>query len=118
VHITGSNAYLLSGELATLLTGRYIETEVLPFSYTEYLDFLALNSQKSPKNESFADFLYHGGIPEAYNLLINSISNSLKSRNVKVDNETVINYLSHLSDALILYSVPRYDIKGKGLCDS
>jgi predicted AAA+ superfamily ATPase len=46
VYITGSNAYLLSGELATLLTGRYIETEILPFSYTEYLDYLALNPKK------------------------------------------------------------------------
>jgi len=46
VYITGSNAYLLSGELATLLTGRYIETEILPFSYAEYVNFLALNAQK------------------------------------------------------------------------
>jgi predicted AAA+ superfamily ATPase len=46
VYITGSNAYLLSGELATLLTGRYIETEILPFSYAEYLDYLALNPKK------------------------------------------------------------------------
>jgi predicted AAA+ superfamily ATPase len=50
VYITGSNAYLLSGELATLLTGRYIETEILPFSYAEYVDFLALNSQKVENN--------------------------------------------------------------------
>ncbi len=70
VYITGSNAYLLSGELATLLTGRYIETEVLPFSYTEYIDFLELNPTKSEtsidedngkfpkllKKESFGNF--------------------------------------------------------------
>ena len=41
-----SNAELLSGELATLLTGRYIETEVLPFSYAEYIEFLSMNPQR------------------------------------------------------------------------
>jgi predicted AAA+ superfamily ATPase len=55
VYITGSNAYLLSGELATLLTGRYIETEILPFSYAEYTDFLNSYSQKLQKNESFGN---------------------------------------------------------------
>jgi predicted AAA+ superfamily ATPase len=55
LYITGSNAYLLSGELATLLTGRYIETEILPFSYIEYIDFLTTNPQKLQETEPFAD---------------------------------------------------------------
>lgn len=40
VHITGSNAYLLSGELATLLSGRYIEIKMLPLSFKEYKEYL------------------------------------------------------------------------------
>ena len=38
IFITGSNSYLLSGELATKLTGRYIEFNILPLSFDEYLD--------------------------------------------------------------------------------
>jgi predicted AAA+ superfamily ATPase len=48
----------------------------------------------------------------------NSIANALKSSNVKIDNETVMNYTSYLNNAMLLYSVPRYDIKGKGLLQS
>jgi len=51
VYITGSNAHLLSGELATLLTGRYIETEILPFSYAEYQEFSTLFSENSQKTD-------------------------------------------------------------------
>lgn len=39
IYITGSNAYFLSGELATLLSGRYVTIEVLPLSFREYLQF-------------------------------------------------------------------------------
>ena len=39
IYITGSNAYMLSGELATLLSGRYVEIEMLPLSFKEYLEF-------------------------------------------------------------------------------
>ena len=54
VYITGSNAYLLSGELATLLTGRYIETSILPLQFSEYYEFIALKSPNLSKLESLA----------------------------------------------------------------
>lgn len=58
VYITGSNAYLLSSELATLLSGRYVEISMLPFSFREYVTVTGM-----PKEEAFAEFLKTGGIP-------------------------------------------------------
>jgi predicted AAA+ superfamily ATPase len=67
LYITGSNAYLLSGELATLLTGRYVETNILPLQFAEYYEFIGLNPPNSSKIESLADYIIEGGIPEYYN---------------------------------------------------
>lgn len=60
--ITGSNSTLLSGELATLLTGRTIEFEVLPFSFWELKEYLELNN-KSFSEDMFYDYLKWGGFP-------------------------------------------------------
>ena len=57
--ITGSNASLLSRELGTRLTGRYIQVELFPFSYSEYLVF----KKKKRGPNSFIDYLEHGGFP-------------------------------------------------------
>ncbi len=46
VYITGSNAYLLSGELATLLSGRYIEIRMLPLSFREYRDYFGIDGDE------------------------------------------------------------------------
>jgi len=62
VYITGSNAYLLSGELATLLSGRYIEIKMLPLSFQEYLNALEDNMTKS-RYEYFLDYMKNGGMP-------------------------------------------------------
>mgnify|MGYP002626905906 CR=1 FL=1 len=61
VYITGSNAYLLSGELATLLSGRYVEIKMLPLSFKEYLSAFD-NSDKS-RYEYFLDYMKNGGMP-------------------------------------------------------
>ena len=59
MYITGSNAYLLSGELATLLSGRYVEINMLPFSFREYCE----GKEGRDREALFADFLRYGALP-------------------------------------------------------
>ena len=61
VYITGSNAYLLSGELATLLSGRYIQIDMLPFSFKEYYE--ATKKSGKSKQELFDAYLRYGSFP-------------------------------------------------------
>lgn len=65
LYVTGSNAYLLSSELATLLTGRAFEINVLPFSFAEYLEY---TGKSANPDRAFADFMRTGGFPEAIGL--------------------------------------------------
>ena len=58
IYITGSNAYMLSSDLATLLTGRYVEIKMLPLSFTEFLDITALDTE-----QGLAEYLRDGGLP-------------------------------------------------------
>ena len=62
IFVTGSNSHLLSGELATLLTGRTVEFEILPFSYSEMHDYLILNGQMY-RDELIYDYIKWGGFP-------------------------------------------------------
>lgn len=61
VYITVSNAYLLSGELATLLSGRYVEIKMLPLSFKEYLS--AFDIKEKSRYEYFLDYMKNGGMP-------------------------------------------------------
>lgn len=61
IYITGSNANLLSSELATHLSGRYIEFHLYPLSYREYLDFKELPARTSPG--LFNEYIKYGGFP-------------------------------------------------------
>lgn len=66
IFITGSNSYLLSGELATKLTGRYIELEMFTLSFSEYLgmrEYLGL--PQKPESQIFQEYLTYGGFPKA-----------------------------------------------------
>lgn len=58
IYITGSNAYMLSGDLATLLTGRYVEISMLPLSFSEYMQL-----SNKDKESAFADYIKYGGLP-------------------------------------------------------
>ena len=59
IYITGSNAYLLSGELATLLSGRYVEINMLPLSFAEFCEM----KNGDDKEKLFAEYLKNGGLP-------------------------------------------------------
>ena len=65
IFLTGSNSYLLSGELMTKLTGRYIEIEMLPLNFYEYVDMKKFLNKKIDTNiyREFEEFIREGGFP-------------------------------------------------------
>ncbi|NOZ34233.1 MAG: ATP-binding protein [Chlorobi bacterium] len=67
IYCSGSNANLLSGELATFLSGRYIEFKIHPLSYSEFLEFQNLKNT----DENFNKYLKFGGLPYLKNLELN-----------------------------------------------
>jgi predicted AAA+ superfamily ATPase len=91
VYITGSNAYLLSGELGTLLTGRYISIHILPFSFKE---FLKTQNDISRLDLLFQKYMAGGGMPGIFDLpsdivsaYINDILSNIIQKDVLVRNK-------------------------------
>ena len=106
VYITGSNAYLLSGELATLLSGRYIEIEMLPLSFKEYCNYY--KNQKD-KKVLFDNYLKFGGFPyttelnndnKAIEIYLKGIYSAVLLKDVVAKNK--------ISDVMILESVIKF----------
>lgn len=64
IYLTGSNSYMLSSELSTFLTGRYIQIHVLPLSFKEYLQYYGENDELKKYN----DYISYGGLPFLINL--------------------------------------------------
>ena len=85
IYITGSNAYLLSSELSTLLSGRYIEIKVYPLSFSEYLIFN--NYDNANIGDKFNEYLKYGGLP-AITL-------------IKDNDELVLSYLNDIYNSII-----------------
>ncbi len=102
IYITGSNAFLLSSDLATLFTGRTFELELYPFSYGEYLKYY--NQERSDK--TFNDYLLNGGLSGSYLYsdgnekykYINDVYKTLIIRDIvnkyKIQNESLLDTLT------------------------
>ena len=108
IYITGSNSKLLSKELATLLTGRYTEIKMYPFSFNEFLDYkkelnqkcVIKNNLKTQIENLFDEYFQYGGLPLA-------ISADIR------DKETMI---KDISSSIFLHDiVERYNIRNIGL---
>jgi hypothetical protein len=106
LYLTGSNAYMLSSEIATLISGRYVEIQMLPLSFKEYLS--ACDSNKS-LSEHYLDYVQHGSMP--YVLELKGKSNEIKKYLDAVYNTIVIKDVASrkkISDVMLLESVTRF----------
>ena len=100
IYVTGSNAKLLSGELATFLSGRYIEIKVFTLSFVEFIHFHNLNNN----NEALQKYIRYGGLPYLIHL--------------KLEDSIVFDYLKNIY-AAILYKdiIARHNIRNVGFLD-
>ena len=103
LYITGSNAYLLSGELATLISGRYIEIKMLPLSFREYMSAFDENIDKQ---EKLLDYLKYGSLPLTVELF-------------KTDPDLIESYIDGVFSTVIYKDVmQRNNINNKMLLES
>ena len=99
VFISGSNSKMLSGELATLLSGRYVCFEILPFSFTEYIGI----TEKLQTKQSYEEYMASGGLPELF---------------VLPEPELKRNYISAVKDTVLLRDIiQRHSIKDARLLE-
>ena len=89
IYVTGSNAYLLSSELATLISGRYVEIKMLPLSFKEYYEYYKKDGKST--EELFNEYLKYGGLPQLLSL--------------PSDEKTISSFLESIYDTVILKDV-------------
>ena len=103
IYITGSNAYLLSSELSTLLSGRYIEIKMYPLSFKEFLVFN--NYDENNLEEKFNEYLKYGGLP-AITL-------------IKGNDELILSYLNDIYNTIVKKDIiDRNNIKDVALLEN
>jgi predicted AAA+ superfamily ATPase len=101
IYITGSNAFLLSGELATYLSGRYIEFKIYSLSYSEFLNF----RNEGDSSENFLQYLKFGGLPYLINL--------------ELSEHLVFDYLRNIYAAILFKDVvARHNIRNIALLEN
>lgn len=106
IYVTGSNAYLLSGEIATLLSGRYVEIEMYPLSFKEYVSALpsGINNETAYRN-----YIEYGAFP--YITQLNNDSELIKDYLHGLYNTIVLKdviYRKRISDGVVLESVVKF----------
>lgn len=103
---------MMSSEISTYLTGRYIAFRIFTLSFSEYLMFKEKYEPIGDPRTEIADYVRLGGI-SGNTFSAKSISDYLKSEHRTLDNETVYSYLEKLEKAYLLHRCSRYDLQGK-----
>lgn len=100
IYITGSNAFLLSSDLATLFTGRTYEIQIYPFSFKEFMQYFNCDNAQ----EAFDKYMFEGGMSGSY---------------IYDDDKKKLNYINEVYNALIIRDIQqKYNIQNIGLMDS
>lgn len=115
LYLTGSNAYLLSGEIATLLSGRYIEIQMLPLSFKEYVSYF---NDKTDLSRKYTDYLINSSFP--YTLELNGSKKNIREYLGGIYSTVVLKDIiarKNINDVFMLESIIRFMFDNVGnLC--
>ena len=112
IYVTGSNAYMLSGEIATLLSGRYVEIKMLPLSFKEYVK---ATDETNNLSQSYRNYVRHGSFP--YTLALGDNEVAIREYLEGIYNTIVVKDIAtrkKISDTMMLESVTRFLFSSSG----